>query len=192
MFEAGESWTLILPPLHIPETSVAESRNWCFLLALQPAPGIIAWRQRSDLISPFIRNERQPGTDFAIRVLVCSIQMFQQCRSLAAVCGVVPSLPAIRLCRKPNVKIGSCQNFDIIAVLWLKSGWFFNRITVWLMLFVGLEDINLWRKANTKFSNSHFLSGSHWKRYCSVTNKTVHLASVFLGIPYLTLITKTH
>lgn len=48
------------------------------------------------------------------------------------------------------------------------------------------------KKGKDKFSSNEFLNGSQWKHYCLVTNKTVHLASVFSGIPYLNVITKTH
>lgn len=46
----------------------------------------------------------------------------------------------------------------------------------------------MWRK----FFNSDFLNCSWYKCYYPVTNKTVHLAPIFLGFPYLTLTTKTH
>lgn len=57
------------------------------------------------------------------------------------------------------------------------------------MLYPGLEVTNMWRRQ--RFSSGNVLNGVHWKHYCPVTNKRVHLISVFLRIPYLTSITKT-
>lgn len=38
--------------------------------------------------------------------------------------SISPSFPAVMLCRKPNAKIGLCRNFEVIIVLWVKSGQF--------------------------------------------------------------------
>lgn len=123
MFEAGESWTLFYTCLR----NQSESRDCCFLLAVQPAPGTTTWRQRSDLVSPFIWNERQPSTDLAIWELVCSMQLFQQFCSSAAVCFLLSArmLPYLSLfcseCPMPNCMM---QKFQSHYFFWMKPRWF--------------------------------------------------------------------
>lgn len=127
MFEAGGSWTLISPALRVPEKSMSESRDFCFLLAALPAPGTTAWRQRSDLVSPFIWNERQPGTDPAIWELVCSMQLFQQSCSQAAVCFLLSAWihPYLSLfCPEYSMPICIMQKFQGHYFLWMKPEWF--------------------------------------------------------------------
>lgn len=133
MFEAGESWTLILPALHKPEKSVSESRGWCFLLAVQSAPGTTAWRQEKwPCITLHLEWEAVWHQPCNLRV--CLLHAMVPAILLISCC-VFPALsmdaasPVPILPRMPNAKL--CHA-DISKPLFLvdETRMIFNRIMV--------------------------------------------------------------